>query len=235
MLASWDAFYHNNATGVWALVVWPALFLGMLAWKGPGSGGVEPYAARFVRLWTIVFALEILLDPIATGLLEWNMLPFVVLGDYRVFALVLVVMQPGRSRVGALVEALAWTAVVPAIAVGLDRALVGVLPNPPKNLLWILYESAFALLTIFLMARVVPARVGVERTAVRRYLYAVLAIVLLHYVLWATADVVIAGGRDGGWLVRFVANLVYYGAFVPAAWWLFFRNAASSPSTQAAR
>jgi hypothetical protein len=59
--------------------------------------------------------------------------------------------------------------------------------------------------------------------------------VVLYYVLWATADVLVAGGRDVGWLVRFVANLLYYGAFVPAAYWLFFRSAASSASTQTAR
>ena len=40
---------------------------------------------------------------------------------------------------------------------------------------------------------------------------------------------------DHASLVRFVANLVYYGAFVPAAYGLFFRSAASSTSSQTAR
>lgn len=236
MLASWDAFYHGQAAGVWALAAWPALFLGWLAVRGFAPGpGVEPYAARFVRLWTVVFALEILVDPIATGPLHWRMEPFVVLGDYRVFALVLVVMQPGRPRASALVEALGWTAVVPAIALGLHRALTATMGERPETFLWIVYESAFALLVVFLMVRVVPARVGIERAAVRRYVRAVLAIALVHYVLWAAADGLIISGRDVGWLVRIVPNLVYYGAFVPAAYALFFASAASSTSSQAAR
>jgi hypothetical protein len=236
VLASWKAFYENDVTGVWTLVGLSALLLCALAYRGlPRTGGVEPYATRFVFAWTIVFGLAITFDPIATGKLGWNMIPFVVVGDYRVFALVLVVMQPGRSRASALLEALAWTAIVPAIAIGIDRGDGALMANRPEQSLWIVYESAFALLAIFLMARVVPARVGIERPKVRRYLRAVLALVLLYYVAWATADILIAAGRDIGWLLRFLANLFYYCGFVPAAAWLFFRSAASSSSTQTAR
>ena len=239
MPATWKALYDTQVVGVYALLVLPVSFLGRLAARGFATGpGVEPYAARFVRAWTIVFALASIADPIATGLFGVSLVPFVLLGDFRVFALVLPVMQPGRSRASVLLEALGWTLVVPAIAFGSVRLVTLVHGGePPGALLWIAYESAFAMLTVFLMARVVPLRVGVERAPVRRYLRSVLGVVLAYYVLWVTADVVVLLGHDGGWGLRVVANLLYYGAFVPLAYARFFaaRSVVSSSSTQAAR
>jgi hypothetical protein len=236
--ASWKALYDSQVVGVWALLVLPALFFVHLVTRGFAAGpGVEPYAARFVRIWTIVFAALSIADPIATGLLGVPLVPFVLLGDYRVFALVLVVMQPGRSRAIALAEAAGWTLVVPAIAFGTTRA-VGALAGPlPPVTLWIVYQTSFALLTLALMGRVVPARVGIEREPVRRYLRTVLAFVCVYYVLWTTADVLVLRGHEWGWGLRVVPNLLYYGAFVPFAYARFFaaRNAASSTSVQTAR
>jgi hypothetical protein len=211
--ASWNALYDSQAVGVWALVALPVLFLVALGVRGFAAGpGVEPYAARFVRVWAIVFAVLAALDPIATGVLHWPLVPFVLLGDYRVFALVLVVMQPGRSRVIALLEAAGWTLVVPAVAYATTRSLE-------------------------VLVRLVPARVGIERGRVRRYLRAVLGFVAGYYVLWTTADVLVLRGFEWGWGLRVVPNLLYYGAFVPFAYWRFFaaRNAASSTSVQTAR
>ncbi len=238
MFASWEALYKSQAQGVYALGVLSALFLASLAVRGIApSSGVEPSAARFVRAWAVLFALDAILDPIATGLLGWPMVPFVLLGDYRVFALVLVVMQPGRSWLGALVEAAAWTLVVPAVAYGIYLGLGVVRGEQPEMILWLVYEIAFALLALGLAVWLVPSRVGLERSPARHYLYAMLAIVVAYYVLWATADVVILAGRDWGWALRVVPNQLYYGVFVPAAYALFFasRNAASSTSTHAAR
>lgn len=239
MPATWKAFYDLPWVAVYALLVVPVLFLGRLAVRGIASGpGVEPYAARWVRVWTIVFALASIADPIATGLLGWPLAPFVLLGDYRVFALVLPVMQPGRPRASALAEAVPWTLVVPAIALGTVRALAFVRgAEPPDVLLWIVYETAFALLALVMMARIVPGRVGLERASVRRYVRVVLSVVCLYYVLWAVSDVLIVTGRDVGWALRFVSNLLYYGAFVPIAYARFFasRSVASSSATQAAR
>lgn len=238
MPASWKALYESHAMGVYALTLLPALFLGMLAARGlAADGGVEPYAARFVRGWAVVFALVTLADPLTTGLLGWPMLPFVLLGDYRVFALVLVVMQPGRSRVEALAEAALWTLVVPGLAYGSYRGL-GVLVGPqPETILWLVYEVAFALLALGVLARVVRARVGVERGPVRRYVHTVLGVVVAYYVLWAAADVIILSGRDWGWGVRLVPNLLYYGVLVPVAYARFFPSAMArtSTSTQASR
>jgi len=234
--ASWKALYDAPLVGVYLLLVLPVLFLGRLAARGwLDEAGVEPYAARFVRIWTIVFALASIADPIATGLFGVPLVPFVLLGDFRVFALVLPVMQPGRARASVLAEAAAWTLVVPAIAFGGFRAVTALRGvEPPAVWLWIAYEAAFAILTVFLMARIVPGRVGVERLAVRRYLRAVLGVVLAYYALWLASDVIVLRGHDVGWALRVLPNLLYYGAFVPIAYARFFA-AASSRATQASR
>jgi hypothetical protein len=236
--ASWKALYESQVVGVWALVVLPILFLVHLATRGfAPEPGVEPYATRFVRGWAVAFAALAAFDPIATGVLGWSLVPFVLLGDYRVFALLVVVMEPGRSRASALLEAAGWTFVVPAIALVTTRAIAIVAGPPPPVALWIAYETAFALLALVLMARLVPARVGVGRAAVRRYLRATLALVVAYYVLWLLADVLVLRGSEWGWGLRIVPNLLYYGAFVPFAYCRFFAapNAAASTSVQTSR
>lgn len=239
MPTTWQAFYAQPLIGTWTLSTAAALFLALLAVRGVASGpGVEPRAAGFVRTWAIVFALDAVLDPIATGVLGWSMLPFVLLGDYRVFALFLLVMQPARSRGGVLLEAAGWTLIVPAIAYGLYRGIAAVQGPQPEAILWLIYELSFVLLTLVLWRRVVPARVEAGRPAVRRYLGAVAGMVIAYYVLWATADVVILSGVDAGWALRIVPNLLYYGAFVPFAYARFFASgpsAATSSSVHAAR
>jgi hypothetical protein len=236
--ASWEALYKSQAQGLYGLVVLPLLFLAAIVVRGFASGGgIEPFDARFVRLWAVTFAMVAIADPILTGPGGWPLLPFVLLGDYRVFALVLVVMHPGRERVGALVEAAAWTVIVPAFAYGTYRSLEAVHGPVPETVLWLVYEVAFALLATGVMVRLVPRRVGIERAGVRRYLRTVLAFVILYYALWAAADVAILSGRDWGWGLRVLPNQLYYGVFVPFAYALFFASpsAASSTSTQAAR
>jgi len=238
VFASWEALYKSQAQGLYALVVLPALFLGALAIRGRSLGpGVERYASRFVLVWAIVFACLAIADPIATGPLGWPLLPFVLLGDYRVFALVLVVMAPGRARPLALLEAAAWTFVVPPVAYGCYRGIEALRGPQPETLLWLVYEIAFVALALAMAIWLVPRRVGIERMRVRRYVRAVLGVVVLYYALWGIADVVILRGEDWGWGLRIVPNVLYYGVFVPAAYWLFFASprAAASTSSHAAR
>jgi hypothetical protein len=236
--AGWKALYDTPAVGVWLLLAPSILFLGFLAARGIArGGGVEPYAARFVRVWTVVFALAAIADPIATGLLGWPLLPFVLLGDFRVFAILLAVMQPGRPRGHAMLEAIAWTLVVPVVAYGTFQGLSAIRGPQPGGLLWLTYEAAFANLAVFWLVRVVPARVGIERPRVRRFAAAVLAFVVVYYLLWAVADVLILTGHDAGWALRVLPNLLYYGALVPFVYARFFGSpsAVTSASTQAAR
>lgn len=236
MPASWEAFYKSDAQGVWSLVVLPAAFLVWFALGGKDRDApVEPAVAGFVRAWAVVFAVVALVDPIATGPLGWPLLPFVLLGDYRVLALALVVMQPGRARASVLAEAAAWTLVAPALAWGLYRAKSAAVGPLPETVLWLVYEVAFFLLAIVIAGWLVPRRVGVVRVRARRYLRAVLGLVAGYYALWATSDALTITGHDWGWALRVVPNQLYYGVLVPAAYVLFFRSASRSASTQTAR
>jgi hypothetical protein len=161
----------------------------------------------------------------------------VLLGDFRVFALAVVVMQPGRARSSAFIEAGAWTLVVPAVAYGVWRAIAAAHgAEPPEMLLWLVYEIAFVLLVLAWWTAIVPARVSASRAATRRYVGGVLAVVAAYYVLWVLADVVILAGRDWGWALRMVPNQLYYGVLVPAAYSLFFSapSASARASTQVA-
>jgi hypothetical protein len=230
----WEALYNGPAQSVWALVVLPILFLVWLAVRGRAGDGVEPLAAAFVRRWAVVFALLALVDPIATGLFKLPLVPFVLLGDYRVFALVLVVMQPARSRSGVLLEAAAWTLIVPALAYGLITLVERIAVPQPPTMLWLVYEVGFIVLVDLFVVWMIPRRVGPEREPVRRYVRAVLGFAVLYYSLWAVADVLTLGGEDRGWALRMVPNQLYYGLLVPFAYARFFSaQAASSTSTQA--
>jgi hypothetical protein len=236
--ATWKALYDGQVVSVYLLLVLPALFLVRLAMRGFAvTPGVEPYAARFVRVWAIVFAIASMVDPIGTGLLGWPLVPFVLLGDYRVFALVLVVMQPGRPRASVLAEAAGWTLIVPALAYGSVRAVAILHGEPPETLLWIVYEAAFVALAILVATRVLTARVGIERAPVRRWVLGVLGYVCAYYLLWVTSDLLVLAGHEWAWGLRVVPNVLYYGAFVPFAHETFFasRSAASRTSTQTAR
>ena len=65
---SWHDAYYSDLQSLYALLVVPLAFL---AWRvastvGPRSG-VVPEAAPFVSALTLVFAVETMIDPIATG------------------------------------------------------------------------------------------------------------------------------------------------------------------------
>jgi hypothetical protein len=230
---TWEALYRSPAQGLWALLVLPVLFLAWLAVRGAKGAGVEPRAETFVRRWAAVFALVAIVDLVATGPLELPLVPFVLLGDFRVFALILVVMHPARPRLVTLVQAALWTLVVPVVAYGTIQLVETIAIKQPDTLLWCLYEIFFVLLAEAFVIWLLP-RVAADREPVRRYLRAVLAFVVLYYALWALSDVVTLSGYDWGWGLRMLPNQLYYGLFVPFAYLRFFRTPASSASTQAA-
>ena len=97
MFETWEAFYASRLQGVWLLVVPAAAFLvWLLAHGRPAAAGAEPRAARFVHVWTVVFTVGTILDPLLIVYAGVPMLPFVLLGDFRVFLLVLGVAHPMR-------------------------------------------------------------------------------------------------------------------------------------------
>jgi len=231
--STWEDFYAGDLQGLWSLVVLPALFLVALPWLRPRTDGADPRAAGFVRAWAVVFAIETIVDPLAIARLGAPMVPFVLLGDFRVFLLVLGVMAPEQSAARAIAGAEAWTLVVPVVSSVLYRLAVAAAGPLPERVLWLVYQALFAAFALWWRARVVPRR----RPPALRFLRAVLAYVAAYYALWALADVLILAGWDAGWGLRVIPNQLYYAFWVPVVWALFFspRYASTSSSVQARR
>lgn len=230
--AGWRAFYESDLQGLWGLVAAPALFLAWRLARGrPRAAGAYPKAARFVDAFALVFAVETLLDPLATGPLARSLggaggtalgLAFVLLGDFRVLLLVSY-LAGARCALGpALREAALLTPVVPLAAFGAERALAATVGPLPGQALWLLHETAFLGMVAFLRRRVVAARAAGAPPALQAYLRAVTAYVAAYYALWALADVAILAGVEAGWGLRVVPNQLYYALFVPFAFARFF-------------
>jgi len=228
----WETFYRGDLQGLWSLVVAPALFLLALPWLRPRAMGADPRAAGFVHGWAVAFALETIVDPVAVGVGGVSMVPFVLLGDFRVFLLLLGVLEPEQPLARTFARAAAWTLVVPVLALSLYRLARGISGPLPEQALWLIYECAFVALALWWRARVARVRPRAER-----FLRTVLAYVATYYGLWAVADVLIMAGRDVGWAVRVIPNQLYYGLWVPVVWVLFFspRYASTSMSVQTRR
>jgi hypothetical protein len=246
--ADWRAFYDGELQGLWALLPVPALWLAVRALRGrPRGSGADPQAAGFVDAWALVFALETLLDPIATGPLAralggaWPTalgVLFVLLGDFRVLLLVCF-LAGGRNALGpALREAALLTPVVALFAMGTTRAAGLLLGQAlPGQLLWLVHETAFLGMVAFLRRRVVAAREPVRPSPRAAYLRAATAYVAGYYGLWAACDALILAGVDWAWGLRALPNQLYYAWFVPFAHARFFAasKASTSRSTQASR
>jgi hypothetical protein len=213
--ASWQAFYQSDLQSVWALLPVPALFLVGLFASGRLGRAATP-RERFVGRWAVVFAVLTLVDPIATGpgarWLELSdaaktgvMLLFVLLGDFRVFALVFGLAGGAREVPAALGRAARWTAIVPLTAWASNALLELAVPGLPDQSLWLIYELAFAALALHLR----------RRFRSDRLLRAASTYVAVYYALWASADVLILSGLDTGWLLRVVPNQLYYAFWVP--------------------
>jgi hypothetical protein len=225
---TFEAFYKSDLQGVYALLVVPAMFLAYLALgaRSAPSRGVVPDAASFVRAWAIVFSLETMLDPIATGPLprwlgiadSWMataiLVCFVLLGDFRVLLLVVRLARSTGSLAAAAGTAAAWTLVVPVGALTVNAALAAVIPDLPGQSIWLVYELGFAGLAIYFRFFWVPRYV--EPGARRAYLGDVIEYALGYYLLWAAADVLILiAGLDAGWGLRVIPNQLYYSFTVP--------------------
>lgn len=246
--SGWRAFYEGDLQGFWGLLAIPALWLLARALLGrPRGGGVEPGAAGFVDAFAVLFALETLLDPIATGPLAraaggaWPRalgVLFVLLGDFRVLLLVCFLAGGRNALRPALREAALLTPLVPLFAFASTRAAAAGLGHPlPAHALWLVHETAFLGMVAFLRRRIVAAREPARPNPRERYLRAVTAYVAAYYGLWAAADALILAGVEAGFGLRVLPNQLYYALFVPFAHGLFFARskASTSTSTQASR
>ena len=232
MYSSWEAFYRGDLQGLWGLIIVPVLFLVVRPWRRPRAAGADPRAAGFVCAWATFFALETSAGPVAILRLGVPMLPFVLLGDFRVFLLVLGVAEPDRPVAATIARAAGWTMVVPIVAWSTYRVALAKAGPLDEQVLWLVYEVAFVALMLWWRHRRLPDR----RPIALRYLRAVVAYVAVYYALWGIADVLILGGLDAGWGLRVLPNQLYYSFWVPVAWtWFFSCRYASASSPVHAR
>ena len=221
----WQAFYNAGWQFPFAVMVLPFAFLLYRAIaREPRGAGIEPALAPFVSAWTTLFVLETLLDPLATGpFAKWLGsdaasqvlgLTFVLLGDFRVYWLVLRFRTPEQTSARAALEAAGLCAIAPTLA-GLAA-----LTNGPPQATWLSHELV-SLGLVFALARfALPSELTHARNAA--FVRSVLGFVAAYYGLWAAADALILAGIEAGWLVRLVPNQLYYGLFVPFVWRSFF-------------
>jgi hypothetical protein len=249
---TWKELYDSELQGLFALIAVPAIFLLYRQSRGRPLGGVLPAAARFVDAYAIVFAIETILDPLISGLLARTLnlsdgpgatillVVFVLLGDFRVYLLVfaLLAIARGAPWTAALVPAAAWSTLVPLVAFGANRALHAVAPGVGDGSIWLIYESLFTAVALLWRGPLLAARAPATHPGLHRYLRGVLLYVVVYYVCWLCADLLIqVGGSDVGWLLRVLPNQLYYAFWVPVVFFWFFapRYQSTSTSTQASR
>lgn len=232
---SWHAVYYSDLQSLYALLVVPIAYL---AWRLTAGFderlAAVPRAAGFVSGLTLFFAIETMIDPIATGpflkldfirdTLASTLIPFlfVLLGDLRVLLLAIGVARPERSLRQNLDWAAGTALIVPIIA-GIGFALTSwIWPDVHSQVLWMLYEFGFLALCIFLARVWVPRNVPND-PALTAFLKAIFGYSAAYYALWWVADVlIVVADLDLGWAIRIVPNQLYYAFWVPFVYWRFF-------------
>lgn len=229
-------FYKSDLQSVYALCVVPLLFLAGLLLSPAARATARNGEAwrRFLYFYCVVFAVETVLDPVATGpFLRWLdvgasglgtaiPLTFVLLGDFRVYLLIFGlarITRPEGTLARPLVESAAWTLLVPIVAYTLDSALHQAQPGLPEQTIWLFHELAFLAVALWLRAEGIDRRVPASENTLRHGLKAVAGYAAAYYALWASADVLImVFALDAGWALRVIPNQLYYAFFVPFVW-----------------
>jgi hypothetical protein len=234
---TWQEFYNGGWQFPFAVMVVPFAFaLYRSIARERREDALDPALAPFMSMWVTLFTLETLLDPVATGpFAKWlggaftaaglhpnlagNLLGtiFVVLGDFRVFWLVLRFRTPEQTTRRAALEAAALSAIAPLLA-GVVSLRAGT-----GQVMWLTHELVSLGLAFALARFAAPSEA--ERPQQAHFVRGVLGFMAAYYGLWAAADVLILSGVDAGWPVRLVPNQMYYGLFVPFVWWRFFSTA----------
>ncbi|MEZ4442416.1 MAG: hypothetical protein R3B72_25200 [Polyangiaceae bacterium] len=201
----------HHPVAFWALEIPFLLFLAARVRRAGRMG--------FVGGALLTFQLTIMLDAWLTG--PWSPLPsgttaataaaitFVVLGDLRYLILAQRFSLPGAPSLPHwLGLPFAVSLVVPIASKIATRGIA------EPRVLFLVYELMFATLAGLIWVGL-RRRSGPHVAWVRR----LTGFEIAQYLTWATADVIILAGEDAGFALRVVANLLYYAAFVPFAWW----------------
>jgi hypothetical protein len=232
---TWADVYKSDLQSLYALLVGPIAFL---AWRAAASVDTRRAeatgSAHFVSVLTLIFAIETMIDPMATGPLlkleglagspAATLIPFVfvLLGDLRVILLIVGVAQPENRLRRNLSLALGLSFVVPVFAGATFGLARWISPDVHGQILWMLYEFGFFALCIYLARIWVPERVANDPARVA-FLRSVLGYSAAYYALWWVADFIIVFAElDLGWAIRIVPNQLYYAFWVPFVYWRFF-------------
>ena len=242
---TWHDAYYSDLQSLYALLVVPMAFLAFrLAVKSEARRAEVPAAAPFVAALTLVFAIETMLDPIATGPISKidairnhplaSVIPFafVLLGDLRVLLLAIGVARPDRTLGQKLLWALGNALIVPIVAGGSFFFASWIWPNIHSQALWMLYEFGFLCLCIFFARSWVP-RLTPGDPNQAAFLRSIFGFSAAYYLLWLVADVlIVVAEMDLGWAIRMVPNQLYYAFWAPFVYWRFFSALArtSEPS-----
>jgi len=221
-------FYKSDLQSVYLLCVVPLLFLAWLLFSGSTRAGAVDRATRFLFGYCVIFGVETILDPVATGpLTRWLgvgdsaagtaiLLSFVLLGDFRVYLLLFRLAAIDRPLTHAVRTAAAWTLLVPVTAYAADRTLHAAVEGLPTETIWLIYELAFLAVALWLRGSGIAARMTQPDRPLQARLESIAGYVAIYYALWATADVLtMVIGLDAGWALRVVPNQLYYAFFLP--------------------
>jgi len=195
------------------------------------AGGAAALAAMraqktFLSRWTLLFALEALLDGWLTGASSpldprgagatAAAIVFVVLGDLRLY---LLLARYTRRAWGPAVfaEAFAWAFAPSLVIAALKRLAPWAVSN--NRHIFLIYELCALPLLMLWLQGFVPRRLSrPEDAAERAWLSGATAFFAAQYTLWVLADVAILQRASWGWGLRVVPNVMYYGLFVAFAW-----------------
>jgi hypothetical protein len=211
-MTTFEQFYASDAQQ--PLLLWCAAAIGLAFVVATRS------TARSTRRFCLFFALVPFLDawltadhilglgPLGPSLRVLVATVFVIVGDFRFFLFLAAATDEGKIAIDGpgLGRALGLSFVVPIVT----AAVRGLLPDAPwrAQATFLVYEGLFLALVIALRAR----RWGATRF---RWGKRVTLYVLGYYALWALADVVILFlHADAGYLLRVVANVLYYGGLL---------------------
>ena len=221
-----ESFYYGALHHpLWS---WVSVLLVLGAVRGLFGDRPPRFQDPFIRLFLVVFAVEIALDawctggwtPLGEGDLAQNIaIVFVILGDWRYFVLVERYATGGSPREGASpwLRALLWALAIPIISGVGTRVFPEFFASP--RWIFLVYELMFLGLALFLGLVVLPRRLASVSPAVRRFVLGVTWFEAAQYALWAYADVVILTYGDVGFAFRLIPNALYYAFFLPFVLW----------------